>query len=257
MKLSICMGAYPGKDVYYHLGKVREHRFHGLEFYDWADLGDPAAFVKQLEAYDVVINSTCTPFFNLVDGSKADQYLDGIRRTAEACNILGIRSIISQTGDIIPGLSRETHIAQMVETLKRCAELLDRTDIVLELEPLNELNHPGHFLQRSDEAVQIIDAVGSRNVKLVFDVYHQQVAEGDVTRNLTNHLSRINHFHIADNPGRQQPGTGELNYVNILTAIQNTGFDGFVGLECGYTVDTDTALEQFRGDILSKLPAMI
>lgn len=257
MKISICAGAYRGQDVRYHLGKVQEHGLHGLEFYDWVDLGDPQAFAKELEKHDAVINSTCTPFFNLVDGSKQEQYLDGIRRTVEACKILGIRSIISQTGDVIPGLSREAHIAQMVETLKKCAALLDNSDIVLELEPLNELNHPGHFLQRSDEAVRIVDAVGSPNVKLVFDVYHQQVTEGDVTRNLTNCISRINHFHIADNPGRQQPGTGELNYANILAAIQNTGFDGFVGLECGYTVDTDQALEQFKRDVLAKLPAKI
>lgn len=257
MKISICAGAYRGQDVHYHLRKVQEHGFHGLEFYDWMSLGDPKAFAKVLEKHDAVINSTCTSFFNLVDGRVQEQYLDGIRRTAEACKSLGIRSIITQTGDVIPGLSREAHIVQMVETLKRCAELLDGTDLVLELEPLNELDHPGHFLQRSDEAVRVIDAVGSPNVKLVFDVYHQQVTEGDVTRNLTNYLSRINHFHIADNPGRQQPGTGELNYANILTAIQNSGFEGFVGLECGYTVDTDEALRQFRSDVLDKLPVRI
>jgi hydroxypyruvate isomerase len=65
-------------------------------------------------------------------------------------------------------------------------------------------------------------------------------------------LSRINHYHIADNPGRKQPGSGELNYVNILKAIHETGFDGFVGLECGYTVDVDEALNDFKANILAK-----
>jgi hydroxypyruvate isomerase len=87
----------------------------------------------------------------------------------------------------------------------------------------------------------------------VFDVYHQQVTEGNVIRNATNYLSRINHYHIADNPGRKQPGTGELNYVNILRAIKETGFSGFVGLECGYTIDPAEALQQFKDEILAKI----
>ena len=69
-------------------------------------------------------------------------------------------------------------------------------------------------------------------------------------RNATNYRNRIHHYHIADNPGRNQPGTGELNYTNILKAIKETGFDGFVGLECGYTIETDRALAEFRETIL-------
>lgn len=88
-------------------------------------------------------------------------------------------------------------------------------------------------------------------MKLVFDVYHQQITEGNVIRNATKYIDRINHYHIADNPGRKQPGTGELNYVNILKAIKETGYEGFVGLECGFTLDTDAALEQYKKEVLS------
>lgn len=125
---------------------------------------------------------------------------------------------------------------------------------MLELEPLNGLvDHQGHFLQRSDESVDVIDQVGSPNVKLVFDVYHQQITEGNVIRNAVGYKDRINHYHIADNPGRKQPGTGELNYANILRSIKDSGFAGFVGLECGFTIDTDLAVRQFKDEILSKV----
>jgi len=135
--------------------------------------------------------------------------------------------------------------------------LLEQTDIVLEVEPLNGLvNHPGHYLQRSDEAVYVIDEVNSPNVKLVFDIYHQQITEGNVTRNATEYVTRINHYHIADNPGRNQPGTGELNYANILKSIKDTGFTGFVGLECGYTVDPAIALREFKEEVLAKVLMM-
>jgi hydroxypyruvate isomerase len=253
MKFSLCIGAYKGKDVIYHLEKVKEHGFHGLEYYAWWEL-DLDQVAKEQERIGVGISATCTRFFNLVDETKREEYIEGLKQTITACKKLGIKSIISQTGNEIKGLPREVQQRAMVETLKRCAPLCEEAGVVLELEPLNGLvDHVGHYLQRSDEAAQIIDQVGSPHVKLVFDVYHQQITEGNVIRNATRYRDRINHYHIADNPGRKQPGTGELNYVNILKAIKETGYRGFIGLECGYTVDTDQALIEFKEKILSEI----
>ncbi|RED85568.1 TIM barrel protein [Cohnella phaseoli] len=254
MKFSLCIGAYPGKDAVYHLEKVKEHGFQGLEYYAWWELGDLKKLAAEQERIGVGLSATCTKFISLVDESLRDDYLEGVRQTIEACRILGVRSIISQTGNVLDGVPRDQQRQAMVETLKRCAPLLEEAGMVLEVEPLNGLvDHAGHFLQRSDESVDVIDQVGSPNVKLVFDVYHQQITEGNVIRNATGYIDRINHYHIADNPGRKQPGTGEMNYVNILRAIKNTGFSGFVGLECGFTVDTDEAIQQFKEDILSQV----
>lgn len=253
MKFSLCIGAYKGKDVIYHLEKVKEHGFHGLEYYAWWEL-DLDQVAKEQERIGVGINATCTRFFNLVDETKREEYIEGLKQTIAACKKLGVKSIISQTGNEIKGLPREVQRRAMVETLKRCAPLCEEAGVVLELEPLNGLvDHAGHYLQRSDEAAEIIDQVGSPHVKLVFDVYHQQITEGNVIRNATRYSDRINHYHIADNPGRKQPGTGELNYVNILKAIKETGYQGFIGLECGYTVDTDQALNDFKERILSQV----
>ncbi|MFC4302193.1 TIM barrel protein [Cohnella boryungensis] len=254
MKFSLCIGAYPGKDVVYHLEKVKEHGFHGLEYYAWWQLEDLRKIAGEQERIGVGLSATCTKFISLVDEAQREAYLEGIRETIEACKILGVRSVISQTGNELDCVPRDVQRQTMVETLKRCAPLFEEADIVLEIEPLNGLvNHKGHFLQRSDESVGVIDQVGSPNVKLVFDVYHQQITEGNVIRNATGYRDRINHYHIADNPGRNQPGTGELNYVNILRAIKETGFSGFVGLECGFTIDTDEAIRQFKNDIVSQV----
>ncbi|MBM7569990.1 hydroxypyruvate isomerase family protein [Aquibacillus albus] len=253
MKYSLCVGAYKGKDVVYHLEKIKEHGFHGLEYYNWGDL-DLKYIAKVQERIGVGIIATCTSFFNLVDPSQREKYIAGLKDTIEACKILGTKAIITQTGNVIKGVDRETQLQAMVETLKHCAPLCEEAGVTLEVEPLNGLvDHQGHFLQRSDEAVAIIDQVDSPNVKLVFDVYHQQITEGNVIRNATNYMDRISHYHIADNPGRTQPGTGELNYVNILKAIKATNYDGFVGLECGYTKDTDEALDEFKQTILKEV----
>lgn len=232
---------------------MKEHGFHGLEYYSWWDL-DLGSIAKEQERIGVGIIATCTRYFNLVDPGRREEYIAGLKETIEACKILGTKSIITQTGNVIEGVDREVQQQAMVETLKQCAPLCEEAGIILEVEPLNGLvDHQGHFLQRSDEAVQIIDQVDSPYVKLVFDVYHQQITEGNVTRNATNYVDRVSHYHIADNPGRKQPGTGELNYVNILNAIKDTRFNGFVGLECGYTVDTDQALEDFKKNILKEV----
>lgn len=250
MKYSLCIGAYQGKDVIYHLEKVKEHGFHGLEVYHWWDL-DVKQVAREQERIGVGIIATCTRFFNLVDPRFRNEYIAGLKETIQACKILDTKSIITQTGNLIKGIDRKVQRNSMIETLKRCAALCEEAGVILEIEPLNGLDHSDHFLQRSDEAVDIIDQVDSPHVKLVFDVYHQQVTEGNVTRNATNYIDRINHYHIADNPGRNQPGTGELNYINILNAIKETGYEGFVGLECDYTIDTDEALEKFKETILA------
>ena len=251
MKYSLCIGAYEGKDVIYHLEKIKEHRFHGLEFYNWWDL-DLKQVAREQERIGVGIIATCTKFFNLVDPRFRDEYISGIKETIRACETLGIQSIITQTGNFIEGLDRGVQQDSMIETLKECAILCEEAEVVLEIEPLNGLvDHPGHFLQRSDEAAEIISQVNSPNVKLVFDVYHQQITEGNVIRNATKYIEQINHYHIADNPGRNQPGTGELNFINILNVIKDAGYEGFVGLECGYTIDTDVALLEFKDSVLA------
>jgi hydroxypyruvate isomerase len=106
------------------------------------------------------------------------------------------------------------------------------------LEPLNVLvNHMGYFLVTTEEAAKMIKAVDSPNCKILFDIYHQQISEGNVIRNIKNNIDLIGHFHIGDNPGRNQPGTGELNYTKIFEAIKETGYDRWLAFECGRTVE--------------------
>lgn len=245
------MGAYPGVDVFTHLEKVKDHGFHGLEYYDWTEL-DLKQVAKAQSRIGVGITATCTRYFNLVNPKLRESYLQGLSETIEACKILGTSSIITQTGNVMINTPISLQEEAMVETLKRSAELCEKANVVLEIEPLNGLvDHEGHFLQYSNQSAAIVDQVDSPHVKLLFDVYHQQVTEGNVIRNATNYRNHINHYHIADNPGRNEPGTGELNYVNILKAIKKTGFEGFIGLECDYTIPTDQALDLFKKTIVN------
>lgn len=253
MKYSLCIGAYPGKDALYHLEKIKEHEFQGLEYYNWWQL-DLEKTAQVIERTGVFINAICTPVFNLVDENNRKAYINGIKETIEAARILNTKSIITQTGNVIADIPRIKQEEVMVETLKQCAYLCEEADITLEIEPLNGLvDHPGHFLQTSKESANIIERVDSSHVKLVFDVYHQQITEGNIISNIKEYYESINHFHIADNPGRTEAGTGELNFINILRTVRDLDYQGYIGLEGRYTIDTDKAIDQFKKQIIAKI----
>ena len=145
---------------------------------------------------------------------------------------LGTNVLISQVGDFLEGVPRVAQHESLVEGLREVAPLLEQSGITLVIEPLNErVNHPGYYLVRSDEAFQIIDEVNSNNIKVVFDIYHQQISEGDLIENIRKNIKKIGHFHAAGNPGRHELQKGEIAYAYVFDQIQAMGFTGYVGLE--------------------------
>jgi hypothetical protein len=122
----------------------------------------------------------------------------------------------------------------VIEALKRASALLEPRGVVLVIEPLNTLrDHPGMFLTRIPQAYMICRAVGSPSCKVLFDLYHQQITEGNILPNAEAAWSEIAYFQVGDNPGRKEPGTGEMNYRNIFAFLKARGYDGIVGMEHG------------------------
>ncbi len=132
------------------------------------------------------------------------------------------------------GLEWDYQTANVIENLKRCAEVVEPSGLVLVLEPLNAwTNHPGLFLTRIPQAYQICRAVNSPSVKIVNDIYHQQITEGNLIPNIDMAWSEIASFHLGDNPGRREPTTGEINYKNIFKHIHAKGYQGVLCMEHG------------------------
>ena len=124
--------------------------------------------------------------------------------------------------------------ANSIELLKRCAEICEPHGLVMVLEPLNWwANHPGLFLEKIPQAYQICRAVDSPSCKILFDIYHQQISEGNLIPNINKAWEEIAYFQIGDNPGRKEPGTGEINYRNVFARIHAKGFTGIMGMEHG------------------------
>ncbi|WP_206335411.1 hydroxypyruvate isomerase family protein [Natronolimnobius sp. AArcel1] len=180
----------------------------------------------------------------LTDPEVADDAVETIRESIETAAEHDVPTLIVTTGQDQDGLDRETQYDNIVDVLSTVAPDAEDAGVTLAVEPLNTaVDHPGYFLETSEEGFEIIDDVGSPNVTLLYDIYHQQITEGNLIETITENVDRIGHFHIADVPGRHEPGTGELAYEKILEAIDDTDYDGYVGCEFSPVGDADKAVE--------------
>ncbi len=126
--------------------------------------------------------------------------------------------------------------ANVIESLKFASDILEKHQLIMVLEPLNFQNHPGLFLTKIPQAFQVCKAVGSPSCKILFDIYHQQIQEGNIIPNINMAWDEIAYFQIGDNPGRNEPTSGEINYKNIFKHIHSKGFDGILGMEHGNSI---------------------
>ena len=231
-KPSVCNDAvFEGISYDIACSSVKKVGIDAIEFWGWWDR-DLEALQKAQQSNELEIAACCTKFISLVDPLLRDEYLEGLEESIAAAQWLGTKTLISQVGDYIPGVSREEQHTSLVEGLKDAVPMLENAGITLAIEPLNELvDHAGYYLIRSGEAFHIIDEVNSPNVKVIFDIYHQQISEGHLIKNIVPNIEKIGHFHAAGNPGRKELQYGEINYPEVFKAIKETGFTGFSGLE--------------------------
>lgn len=218
---------------------------------------DPAALAEVVltSALDIVL-------FNLPAGDWAAgergiachprriaEFQDGVGRAIEYARLLGCAQLNCLAG-IAPGeISHDKARETLIENLRFAAAVTARAGIELVLEPLNTRDTPGFLVPTSRSALALIKAVGSNNLRLQYDVYHAQVMEGDLARSLQEHLPLIGHIQIADNPGRHQPGTGEINFPFLFAHLDRLGYPGWVGCEyqpSGATADSLAWLEPWR-----------
>jgi hydroxypyruvate isomerase len=245
MRLSVCIDAvFHGKDFLEGMKTVKEAGYQAYEFWLWWDK-DIKAVYKAQKALGLEAAAFCTRFISLLDPGLRKDYIQGLNETLEVAKYLDCKTIISQVGYEIEGVSREAQHKSIVNGLKEAAPLLERAGAMLVVEPLNVLvNHMGYFLSSSREAFDIIDEVGSPHVKVLYDIYHQQITEGNLISTITANIPKIGHFHAAGNPGRHEITTGEINYPEVFSAIQNTGYKGFIGLEYHPLNDPAEGLKQ-------------
>ena len=172
---------------------------------------------------------------NLTNGNTdlRDEFLADIKSSIEVAKRVNAKWMTVVPGYVDLKLQEGYQTAHLIEALRRACDLLEPEGLVMVLEPLNPRDHAGQFLSKIPQAYEICRAVDSPSCKILFDIYHQQITEGNIIPNIDHSWSEIAYFQIGDNPGRNEPTTGELNYQNIFEHIHAKGYQGILGMEHG------------------------
>jgi hydroxypyruvate isomerase len=173
---------------------------------------------------------------------RADEFRDGVLRAIEYASALGVKQLNCLAGKAPAGADEALLRKTFVANLRHAAGALKKAGIRLLIEPINTHDIPGFYLSRSAQALSIIDEVDSDNLFLQYDIYHAQRMEGELAATLEKHLARIVHVQLADNPGRHEPGTGEINYPFLFAHLDRIGYRGHVGCEYKPATTTEAGL---------------
>jgi hydroxypyruvate isomerase len=166
------------------------------------------------------------------------EFRAGVEQAIDYALALDCPQVNCLSGILPTAVTRETAQEVLIENLRFAAEKLQAAEIKLLLEPVNSRDIPGFFVDRPSFGFSILAATGAKNLKLQYDIYHAQVMEGDLANTIEREFARIGHIQLADNPGRHEPGTGEINYPYLFRRLDELGYTGWVG--CEYKPKTET-----------------
>jgi hydroxypyruvate isomerase len=229
--------------------------YNGYEMFDWRDPKMMETFAGLKDKYPlsceclVANKGVSAPGCGLVNPREREEFLKQTQLAIDAARAIGTKQLVTLTGNEMGGMPRPEQMANAVAALRAAAPMLEKNGITAIVEVLNTyVDHAGYFLYYVRDGAELIDRVGSPNVKLLFDIYHVQIMEGNLIQNIRSNIDRIGHFHVGDVPGRHQPGTGEINYRNVFQAIYDQGdrFHGSVALEYSPTVPLEQDLAAMR-----------
>lgn len=177
---------------------------------------------------------------------RIEEFREGVGKAIEYANILGVSQLNCLAGKAPVGVSIESLHETFVNNLCFAASELKKANIRLLIEPINTFDIPGFFLSKTKQAVQILDEVGSDNAYVQYDIYHAQRMEGELCNTIEQYLSRIGHIQLADNPGRNEPGTGEINYAHLFKFLDRIGYKGWIGCEYKPATSTEAGLSWIK-----------
>jgi hydroxypyruvate isomerase len=252
MKSSVCIEMiFTEVPFMERIAKSAAAGFDAIEFWNWDTKDLPAIKAAVTEAGIGVASFQANLGGTLIHPEQREGFVNSIAQSLAKAQEVGSPGLFLLTDELAedrsvryqyPELTAEEKYASVLAGLELIAPLAEEADVTLVLEPLNsQVDHVGYFLDSSATGFELVRAVDSPRIKLLYDIYHMQIMEGNVIQTLTGNLDVIGHVHVADVPGRHEPGTGELNYANILKALREAGYDEYVGFELDPTVPSEQA----------------
>lgn len=212
--------------------RAKQAGLPAIEFWRWTD--------KDLDAIEAALKETglgvssivAEPMIALTDPANKDAWLKGLADSVAVAKRIGAPILIAQTGDDLAGFTREEQRRSLVEALKAGADILKGSGVRLGIEPLNiRIDHIGYFLDSTVEGLDIVDEVARPEIGIVYDIYHSAVMDERTEDVLAGRVDRVFHVHVADHPGRNEPGSGIIDIAHRVDWIYAHGYTGMVGLE--------------------------
>lgn len=215
------------------------------EFEKWSD-GDYRRFNARKRSLGLTFDATAGVSKGIADPGGGDAFLSELKTFLAVAEKLECPRVIILSGDRIGGLAHRVQHETCVETLKRAAEVAFRQNVTLLLENIDPEESPEYFLTSAAEGLEIVRKVDHPHIKFLYDFYHEQIAEGNLIEKLEKNIDYVGLVHIADVPGRHQPGTGEINYENIFRKLAELKFTNYAAMEFEPVGDPDSALRSAR-----------
>ena len=255
MKKSVCIemlfSEVPFEDRF---GRTTESGFDYIEFWSWKDK-DIQKIKELCRANDLKIASfSGDQDFSMIDEVQKADYVAFVQESIEiakflSCDNLVIHSnALGENGVVInhyPDIADPDKTAAMLGVLETLAIAAEKSNVTLVLEALNTMvDHSGNFLASTRQAAELIKSVNSPRIKILYDIYHMQIMEGNLIDTLNLYIDTIGYIHIADVPGRHEPGTGEINFGNVFKTLEKLKYDGIIGFELAPVQDSTTAVQR-------------
>ena len=249
-KISVMLWTvFRGQPFAQRLDKVAQAGYHAVELVDefkgWTK-DDFAAARRKKQELGMEIDATAGVWHTLADAGDRDAFLQNLREFITTMKELECTRLVLQTGNAVPSLSREAMRANCIDTLKRAGDFAAQNGIELLVENIDPEENPKYFLTSSAEGFEIVRSVGNPHVKFLYDFFHEQIAEGNLIAKLGKNIDLIGLVHVADVPGRHEPGTGEIHYPNIYRKLGELGYDRYVAMEFLPTSEPLAALAAAR-----------
>ena len=255
MKKSVCIEMlFTEVPIKERFGLAKKSGFDYIEFWSWQDK-DVQKIKELCRANDLKIASfSGDQDFSMIDPNQKADYVAFVQESIEIAKILNCENLVihsnalGENGVVInhyPDIADPNKIAAMLDVLKTLASAAERSNVTLVLEALNTMvDHSGNFLASTRQAAELIESVNSSHIKILYDIYHMQIMEGNLINTLNQYIDTIGYIHIADVPGRHEPGTGEINFANVIKTLEKLKYDGIIGFELAPLQDSSTAIQR-------------
>jgi len=264
VKLNVCIETvFPELSFIERIRKIVQLDFPAIEFWFWdyefdgkglnpkkKDIDQIARLTKELniDINDIVINAPDGSIGGfLTKKEDRNKYLERLKATINVAHKLNCKKLITCSGNEVQRETQEKQLSNMIKTLEEASQIARSEDIILLLEPLNSLiDHPGYFLTFSKIGFDIVKKINSPNLRLLYDIYHMQIMEGNILDTIKENISLIGHFHSAGVPGRHELDNSEINYPFIIKKIDELGYQGYFGLEYFPALNSEDSLNKIK-----------